>query len=79
MKNGTKWVAVAPFWAPYEAQRTQEASGMHGLPQPPPGKSQNTFFRVLGVGPEIPPIPPYSAAAAALQRRCGAAPLRSLR
>ena len=62
MKNVTKQVAVAPFWifpAPYEAQCTQEASGMHGLPQNPLKKSKNPLFRVLGVGPEIPPISPY--------------------
>ena len=62
MKNESKRVAVAPFWifpAPYEAQCTQEASGMHGLPQNGPQKSKKSFFRVLGVGPEIPPISPY--------------------
>ena len=52
---------MAPFWifpAPYEAQCTQEASGMHGLPQNSPQKFKNPLFRVLGVGPEIPPLVP---------------------
>ena len=68
MKNGSKRVAVAPFWifpAPYEAQCIQEASGMHGLPQNGPKKFKNPLFRVLGVGPEIPPISLIKAAVSA--------------
>ena len=52
---------MAPFWifpAPYEAQCIQEASGMHGFPQNGPRKLKKKN-RVLGVGPEIPPIFPY--------------------
>ena len=64
MKKCTKQVAVAPFWifpAPYEAQCTQEASGMHGLPQNRLEKLKIPLSRVLGAQPEITPYSPLFA------------------